>query len=141
MERFSHINRTFYREKFILSFSIIDEKQYNTILSVWISTEVKQPKMITRVYLWKCVLKHNCHSFLLSSPPLSYTKCKGRHYFHEKKLYLSVSVISQKLPIGFLWNLYCRCISDAGWLSSNLGPIQKTGLPEIHKNLHFWLLL
>ena len=42
--------------------------------------------------------------------------------FSSKKVCLSVSVISQKLTLGFSWNLDCRCISLAGWLSSGTNP-------------------
>ena len=32
---------------------------------------------------------------------VTYTKCEERHYFHQKKACLSVSVKAQKLPIRF----------------------------------------
>ena len=51
-------------------------------------------------------------------------KMWGKVLFSCKKGCLSVTVISQKLPIGFSLNFYCECISVVGWLSSNPQPIQ-----------------
>ena len=68
---------------------------------------------------------------------LTYHKMWGKVLFSSKKVCLPMCLITQKQNVRFAWNLYCRYIRDAGWLSSNLGQIQKQGCQKFTKTADF----
>ena len=87
-------------------------------------------------YFWYLELKKTRHQYFFNFyfPHLhSPTQTVRKSIIFVKKFCLSVSVISQKVPIGFSWNLDCRCINVAWWLSSNLEPNQKQGCHKLTK--------